>query len=183
MKRIERLGEPHTTNSSMLTAHFRLLRSQRNSSTGAPTQTGRKGSITRTTDYGSSAPWRCGSGRQISRISSRPSSRFREGVTARKRSGRRLTAGGSKIRTSASSPRSRSTGNASSPRCVSTLRLVHRRVGLERRKRCFDPAVRRVSGRVAPGAGERWQTYLTDDEPPEIAFYCPECAEREFGGY
>jgi hypothetical protein len=36
---------------------------------------------------------------------------------------------------------------------------------------------------VAPGAGERWQTYLTDDEPPEIAFYCPECAEREFGGY
>jgi hypothetical protein len=22
----------------------------------------------------------------------------------------------------------------------------------------------------------------TDDEPPELAFYCPECAEREFGG-
>jgi hypothetical protein len=22
----------------------------------------------------------------------------------------------------------------------------------------------------------------TDDEPPELVFYCPECAEREFGG-
>jgi hypothetical protein len=29
---------------------------------------------------------------------------------------------------------------------------------------------------------ERWSAYLTDDEPPEIVFYCPECAEREFGG-
>ena len=25
-----------------------------------------------------------------------------------------------------------------------------------------------------------WGAYLTDDEPPELAFYCPECAEREF---
>jgi hypothetical protein len=23
---------------------------------------------------------------------------------------------------------------------------------------------------------------VTDDEPPELAFYCPECAAREFGG-
>jgi hypothetical protein len=30
--------------------------------------------------------------------------------------------------------------------------------------------------------GERWEAYLTDDEPPELAFFCPECAEREFGG-
>jgi hypothetical protein len=22
---------------------------------------------------------------------------------------------------------------------------------------------------------------FTDDEAPELAFYCPECAEREFG--
>jgi hypothetical protein len=27
---------------------------------------------------------------------------------------------------------------------------------------------------------ERWRAYLTDDEPPELAFYCPSCAEREF---
>ena len=27
---------------------------------------------------------------------------------------------------------------------------------------------------------DRWQAWLTDDEPPELAFYCPECAEREF---
>jgi hypothetical protein len=33
-----------------------------------------------------------------------------------------------------------------------------------------------------PAAGERWEAYVTDDEPPELAFYCPECAEREFGG-
>jgi hypothetical protein len=30
-----------------------------------------------------------------------------------------------------------------------------------------------------------WEAYLadlTDDEPPELAFYCPDCASREFGG-
>jgi hypothetical protein len=27
---------------------------------------------------------------------------------------------------------------------------------------------------------ERWRTYLTDDEPPETATYCPDCAAREF---
>jgi ribosomal protein L44E len=27
---------------------------------------------------------------------------------------------------------------------------------------------------------ERWEAYLADDEPPELAFYCPSCAEREF---
>ena len=27
---------------------------------------------------------------------------------------------------------------------------------------------------------DRWQAYLTEDEPPELAFYCAECAEREF---
>jgi hypothetical protein len=32
-----------------------------------------------------------------------------------------------------------------------------------------------------PVADERWAAYLTDDEPPELAFYCPECADREFG--
>jgi hypothetical protein len=26
-----------------------------------------------------------------------------------------------------------------------------------------------------------WSAYLTD-EPPRVVFYCPECAEREFGG-
>jgi hypothetical protein len=25
-----------------------------------------------------------------------------------------------------------------------------------------------------------WSAYLTDDEPPELAFFCPDCAEREF---
>jgi hypothetical protein len=28
---------------------------------------------------------------------------------------------------------------------------------------------------------EGWRAYLTCDEPPELAFYCPGCAEREFG--
>jgi hypothetical protein len=28
---------------------------------------------------------------------------------------------------------------------------------------------------------ERWRLYLTDDDPPLSAMYCPECAEREFG--
>lgn len=33
-----------------------------------------------------------------------------------------------------------------------------------------------------PADDERWQAWHTEDEPPELAFYCPECAEREFGG-
>ena len=28
---------------------------------------------------------------------------------------------------------------------------------------------------------ERWRAYLTDDTPRELLFYCPTCAEREFG--
>jgi hypothetical protein len=28
---------------------------------------------------------------------------------------------------------------------------------------------------------ERWKAYLTCDEPPDLAFYCPECAEQEVG--
>jgi hypothetical protein len=32
-----------------------------------------------------------------------------------------------------------------------------------------------------PADAERWKAYLTDDEPPELAFFCEECAEREFG--
>jgi hypothetical protein len=33
--------------------------------------------------------------------------------------------------------------------------------------------------------GERWRAYHVGDdldEPAELAFFCPECAEREFGG-
>jgi hypothetical protein len=30
-------------------------------------------------------------------------------------------------------------------------------------------------------AEARWQAWLTDDEPPELVFYCRDCAEREFG--
>jgi hypothetical protein len=28
---------------------------------------------------------------------------------------------------------------------------------------------------------EHRSAYLTDDEPPEVLFFCPDCAEREFG--
>jgi hypothetical protein len=31
-----------------------------------------------------------------------------------------------------------------------------------------------------PADKERWQAWLTCDEPPELAFYCPACAGREF---
>jgi hypothetical protein len=32
------------------------------------------------------------------------------------------------------------------------------------------------------GSAERWRTYWIDDGPEEkLFFYCPECAEREFG--
>jgi hypothetical protein len=32
-----------------------------------------------------------------------------------------------------------------------------------------------------PADRERWQAWLTNDEPPEVVFYCPACAGREFG--
>jgi hypothetical protein len=32
-----------------------------------------------------------------------------------------------------------------------------------------------------PADKERWSAYLTDDEPPELAFFCAVCAERESG--
>jgi hypothetical protein len=36
-----------------------------------------------------------------------------------------------------------------------------------------------------PSDHEHWEAYpayVSDDEPPEVAFFCPDCAEREFGG-
>lgn len=37
--------------------------------------------------------------------------------------------------------------------------------------------------RWLPGDSERWRAYRVDDGPEEkLLFYCPECAEREFGG-
>jgi hypothetical protein len=36
--------------------------------------------------------------------------------------------------------------------------------------------------RWLPADEERWSAYLTDDESPELAFYCPKCGEWEFGG-
>jgi hypothetical protein len=33
-----------------------------------------------------------------------------------------------------------------------------------------------------PADEERCSAYLTDDEPAELVFYCPECAGREFVG-
>jgi uncharacterized protein with PIN domain len=32
-----------------------------------------------------------------------------------------------------------------------------------------------------PHETERWKAYLTDDEPPEVVVFCPDCAERQFG--
>jgi hypothetical protein len=43
------------------------------------------------------------------------------------------------------------------------------------------PAVATLRPRWLPADQERWRAHLTDDEPPEVAFYCPECGEREFG--
>jgi hypothetical protein len=40
------------------------------------------------------------------------------------------------------------------------------------------------NARWLPADNERWRAYLGSDnldEPPEVVFYWPECAEREFG--
>jgi len=43
------------------------------------------------------------------------------------------------------------------------------------------PSCVECDARWLPADDEHWAPYLTDDEPPELAFYCPCCAEREFG--
>jgi hypothetical protein len=42
------------------------------------------------------------------------------------------------------------------------------------------PSCTECDARWLPADEERWRAYLTDDEPPELAFFCPECSEREF---
>jgi hypothetical protein len=32
-----------------------------------------------------------------------------------------------------------------------------------------------------PAGEDRWEAHLTDNKPPEIAFFCPDCADTEFG--
>jgi hypothetical protein len=53
----------------------------------------------------------------------------------------------------------------------------------------YDPTVHLVRralsccecGRPSKGHAPEWRAYLTSDDPQEVAVYCPECAEREFG--
>jgi hypothetical protein len=37
-----------------------------------------------------------------------------------------------------------------------------------------------IGAAPAPPGADGWRVYLTDDEPPEAAVYCPDGAEREF---
>jgi hypothetical protein len=41
------------------------------------------------------------------------------------------------------------------------------------------PRCAECDARWLPTDDERWSSYLTDDEPPELAFFCPECRDRE----
>jgi hypothetical protein len=43
------------------------------------------------------------------------------------------------------------------------------------------PECAEYDARWLPADEDRWEAYLTDDEPAELVFYCEECAEREFG--
>ena len=46
------------------------------------------------------------------------------------------------------------------------------------------PTCAECDRRCRPEDEERWRAYHVGDyldEPPELVFYCPECAEREFG--
>jgi hypothetical protein len=43
------------------------------------------------------------------------------------------------------------------------------------------PKCAECEARWLPADEDRWSAYLTDDEPRELAFYCPMRAERKFG--
>jgi hypothetical protein len=47
--------------------------------------------------------------------------------------------------------------------------------------------LRCIECRRESSVGCRWRAYLADDsrdhEPPEVAVFCPSCAEREFGSF
>jgi len=47
--------------------------------------------------------------------------------------------------------------------------------------------LRCIECRRESASGSRWRAYLADDprddDPPEVALYCPSCAEREFGRF
>jgi hypothetical protein len=45
------------------------------------------------------------------------------------------------------------------------------------------PRCAECEARWLPADEQRWRAYLGSDdldEPPEVVFYCPSCAEREF---
>jgi hypothetical protein len=44
------------------------------------------------------------------------------------------------------------------------------------------PECAECDARWLPADEHRWAAYVTDDEPATVVFYCPGCAEREFGG-
>jgi hypothetical protein len=35
-------------------------------------------------------------------------------------------------------------------------------------------------GRESAAGAKSWRAYLTCDDPPAVAFFCPSCAKREF---
>jgi hypothetical protein len=64
-------------------------------------------------------------------------------------------------------------GRAERQTCDCCLECSH-----EPRERRRDPAMCRVRQGLASGRGGSLAGVVTCDEPPELAFYCPECAER-----
>jgi hypothetical protein len=65
------------------------------------------------------------------------------------------------------------------PRTLPTTRL--RRTAWRRSASPWSRAAPSARPAGCRSSRERWQAWLTDDEPPELAFYRPECAELEFG--
>ena len=61
-------------------------------------------------------------------------------------------------------------------------REAHDRAPWDARIHRFYEMVFPQMTRWLPADEARWQAWLTEDEPPELVFYCRECAEREFGG-
>lgn len=75
----------------------------------------------------------------------------------------------------------RSATRTQTNRLCSSSRRRHRLAGMSAEQVALIPQCAECHVVWLPTDETRWSALHTDDEPPGLAFFCPSCAEREFG--